>query len=96
MQASGSDDPRAIRESIKGQTCDAPYGAIRIDPVTLHTVQIARVGRVNDDGRLAEVYLSPQAILPEPYPASRSRQEWKAFSDGLYKTWGGRWSNAGQ
>jgi urea transport system substrate-binding protein len=28
-----------------------------------------------------------------PFPISRSRSEWEAFVTGLYRGWGGRWSN---
>jgi urea transport system substrate-binding protein len=95
VQAAGRDDARVIRDALKGQTYEAPYGPVRIDPATQHVVQTARVGRVNEAGRLVEVYLSPQPIAPEPFPASRGRDEWKTFLDGLYQRWGGRWSNAG-
>jgi urea transport system substrate-binding protein len=95
VQAAGRDDPRAIREAVRGLTYDAPQGTIRIDPATQHAVQTARVGRVDESGRVREVYLSPQPITPEPYPLSRGREEWVSFLDGLYKRWGGRWSNPG-
>ena len=44
-----------------------------IDPATLHTVQVSRVGVINDKGRFIEVYASPWPIVPEPFPASRDR-----------------------
>jgi urea transport system substrate-binding protein len=95
VEAAGKDDPRAIREAIKGQTHDAPQGHVRIHPATLHTVQIARVARVDDEGRLMEIYDSGQPIEPEPFPSSRSRAEWLNFLESLHKRWGGRWSNPG-
>jgi urea transport system substrate-binding protein len=95
VRAAGRDDPRAIREALKGQEYDAAQGPVRIDPATLHLVQTARVGRVDEAGRLVEVYLSPQPIVPEPFPPSRSRAEWAGLLDGLQKRWGGRWSNPG-
>jgi urea transport system substrate-binding protein len=95
VRAAGGDDTRAIREAVRGQQYDAPQGPVRIDPVTLHTVQVARVGRVDEAGRLAEVYLSPQPIAPEPFPPSRSRGEWVALLESLHMRWGGRWSRPG-
>jgi urea transport system substrate-binding protein len=95
VRFAGRDDVTAIREAIKGQTSESPYGPVRIDPATQHVIQTARVGRVDESGRLVEVYLSPQPIVPEPFPASRGRDEWKSFLQGLYQRWGGRWSNAG-
>ena len=64
---------------------------VRIDPATLHTVQVARVGRM-EAGLLTEVYRSPRPIVPEPFPRSRSHQAWQEFLRGLHQRWGGRWS----
>jgi urea transport system substrate-binding protein len=94
LRAAGRDDAAAIREAVKGQTVDAPQGTVRIDPATLHAVQVARVGRM-DAGRLGEVYRSPQPVVAEPFPGSRSRRQWETFLDDLHKRWGGRWSNPG-
>jgi urea transport system substrate-binding protein len=95
VQAAGRDDPRAIREALRGQEYDAAQGPVRIDPTTLHLVQTARVGRIDEAGRLVQVFLSPQPIVPEPFPPSRSRAEWNGLLEGLYRRWGGRWSNPG-
>jgi urea transport system substrate-binding protein len=95
VQAAGREDASAVRTAIRGQQFDAPQGPIRIDPDTLHTIQNARVGKVNPAGQLDEVYRSPQPILPEPFPSSRTQAEWTRFADELHKRWGGRWSNPG-
>jgi urea transport system substrate-binding protein len=95
VAAAGRAEPVAIRDAVRGQSYEAPQGLIRIDPDTLHTVQAARVGRVEPSGQLVQVYCSPQAIAPEPYPEIRGRAEWASFLDGLHRRWGGRWSNAG-
>jgi urea transport system substrate-binding protein len=96
VAAAGRDDPAAIRTALKGQEYDAPQGAIRIDPATRHTVQTARVGRVDLAGRIAEVYQSPEPIDPAPFPPPRTREEWLGFLAGLQAKWGGRWSNPGR
>jgi urea transport system substrate-binding protein len=94
VQAAGRDDVAAIRAALEGQKNDnTPQGPVRIDPDTQHTAQIARVGRVNAEGRLEEVFASPQPIVPEPFTDSRTRPEWLVFLEGLHKRWGGRWSN---
>jgi urea transport system substrate-binding protein len=95
VQVAGRDDPRVIREAIRDQTYEAPQGLVRIDPATLHTVQIPRVGRIDETGRLMEVYRSPQPITAEPFPRFRSQQEWVRFLDTIHERWGGRWSNPG-
>jgi urea transport system substrate-binding protein len=93
VRAAGSDDARAVRRAIKGQHFDSPQGPVTIDPATLHTVQVSRVGRVDAHGHFQEVFLSPRPIPPEPFPASRSRQAWEALLQDLHRRWGGRWNN---
>jgi urea transport system substrate-binding protein len=95
VRAAGSDDVRAVRRAIKGQRFDAPQGPVSIDPATLHTVQVSRVGRIDDRGCFREVFLSPQAVAPEPFPTSRSRQAWQELLERLHKRWGGRWESPG-
>jgi urea transport system substrate-binding protein len=94
VRAAGRAEADAIRQAVRAQRYEAPQGPVCIDPVTLHTTQSARVGRVDAAGRLEEVYASPP-IAAEPFPGPRSRAEWAAFLDGLHKRWGGRWSNPG-
>jgi urea transport system substrate-binding protein len=95
VRAAGTDDVRAVRAAIKGQHFDAPQGPVTIDPATLHTVQVSRVGRIDANGHFQEVFLSPQPVAPEPFPASRSRQAWEEFLEDLHRHWGGRWKNSG-
>jgi urea transport system substrate-binding protein len=94
VQKAGTDDTRTIRETVKGLEIDTPQGSFVIDPNSQHTTQIARVAQFDETGQLQEVYHSPRAIMPEPFPASRSRAEWTALVEGLHKRWGGRWSNS--
>jgi urea transport system substrate-binding protein len=91
--AVGTEDVAAVRQAIKGQQFDAPQGLVTIDPGTLHTVQVSRVGVVDERGRFIEVYASPRPIVPEPFPASRDRASWEAFVQNLHRQWGGRWHN---
>jgi urea transport system substrate-binding protein len=95
VATAGSDDVHAIRAAIKGQRFDSPEGAVAIDPATLHTIQVGRVGRIDSQGHFQEVFLSPQPIPPEPFPASRSRQTWQEFLDRLQQRWGNRWESTG-
>jgi urea transport system substrate-binding protein len=96
VRAAGRDDVRVIREKIKGQRCDSPEGTVTIDPKTLHTVQVSRVGRIDAQGTFQEVFLSPQPIGPQPFPESRSRQAWQELLERLRQRWGGRWERPGQ
>jgi urea transport system substrate-binding protein len=94
--AAGTEDVAAVRQAIKGQQFDAPQGLVTIDSGTLHTVQISRVGVVDERGRFIEVYASPRPIVPEPFPASRDRAAWEEFVQNLHRQWGGRWHNPGR
>jgi urea transport system substrate-binding protein len=91
--AAQSADVGLVRQIIKGQQYDAPQGRVTIDAATLHTVQVSRVGVINDQGRFIEVYASPRPIVPEPFPISRDRATWERFLQNLHQQWGGRWQN---
>jgi urea transport system substrate-binding protein len=95
LRSAGTDEARAVRDAIKGQRYDSPEGPITIDPETLHTVQFARVGRINEQGRFEESFVSPQPIPPAPFPDSRDRRAWQELLDDLHRRWGGRWYNPG-
>jgi urea transport system substrate-binding protein len=91
-----STDPKAVRQALKGQTYDAPEGAIRIDPDTQHTEKFIRIGRVTPEGKFAVVYCSEEAIPPVPYPRSRTKAEWNTLLNDLHIRWGGKWWNPGR
>jgi urea transport system substrate-binding protein len=95
VRAADHADARKILKAIKGKQYDAPQGPMRIDPATLHTVQIARVGCIDESGRLMEVFATPQPVVPEPFPSTRTQEEWLSFVESLHERWGGRWSNPG-
>ncbi len=96
VKLAGTEETRAVRQALKGQQFDAPQGRITIDPATLHTVQVSRVGIINEEGRFIEVYVSPQPIVPQPFPTSRTRPEWERFLMDLHQQWGGKWHNPGR
>jgi urea transport system substrate-binding protein len=96
VTAAKSAEVGAVRPMIKGQQYDAPQGRVTIDSATLHTVQVSRVGVINEQGRFIEVYVSPRPIVPEPFPASRDRATWENFLQDLHRQWGGRWQNPGR
>jgi urea transport system substrate-binding protein len=96
VRTAGEAKVQAIRRAMKGQRYDSPQGPTTIDAATLHTVQVSRVGRINDQGRFIEVYASPQPIRPEPFPASRPHQAWEELLKNLYEGWGRTWCNPGR
>jgi hypothetical protein len=76
---------------MPGQLSDWAQGPVSIDPATVHTVQVGGLGRIDDQGRFQQVFLSMQPFLPEPFPASRSRQAWGKLLNPLHQRWSGGW-----
>jgi len=95
VRKAGSDDVRAIRKALADQRYDAPGGPVEIEPTLLNTYKYARVGKIKSDGQFEIVYTSPAPLEPEPYPKSRTPQQWNAFLDQLYAGWGDNWENPG-
>jgi urea transport system substrate-binding protein len=49
-----------------------------------------------DDRREFQIeFISPAPMPAEPFPPSRTRAQWEAFVQGLYRGWGDRWENPG-
>ncbi|MBB4935003.1 urea transport system substrate-binding protein [Lipingzhangella halophila] len=56
-----------VRAALDGIERDAPEGPITIDGETQHLAKTARVGVVNEDGLIDEVWTSEEPIEPDPY-----------------------------
>ncbi len=91
VQAAGADDPRAIRLALPGREYQAPEGLVRVDPENGHTWKTARIGKITPDGTFDIFWSSNRPIRPEPFPASRSREEWETLVAELHRGWGGHW-----
>ncbi|WP_439620498.1 transporter substrate-binding protein [Gemmata sp.] len=87
----GKTDPDAVLTKLRGATFPSPGGPLRVDPVTLHTWQEWRIGRVRADGQVDTVATAAENVAPAPFPASRPRAEWERLLEGLYIEWGSRW-----
>jgi urea ABC transporter urea binding protein len=93
VAACGSDDPRAIRQAIKGEHYAAPEGDVQIDTENQHTWKTARIGQITDDGRIQVLWSSERALRPAPYPPFRTQAQWDTLLKNLYNRWGGHWAN---
>jgi urea transport system substrate-binding protein len=91
VEAAGCAEPLAIREAVKNQNFDAPSGPVHIDPVNQHAWKIFRLGRIVEAGQFEVIWSSHKPIRPEPYPSSRTRDQWDHFLNDLHKSWGDRW-----
>ena len=86
----GSDD---ILKAIRRQSWNAPEGVVYLDPESLHTWKVVRVGRIRADGQFDVVWNSGKPIRPVPYPIYRTAEAWRAFLGDLHRGWGGKWAN---
>ena len=92
VESAGSIEPAEIRRAFRNQRMLSPGGDVRIDPATQHTFKTPRIGKVQPDGQFEIVWTAAKPEPPQPYPASRSTADWKAFLHDLYTGWGNRWS----
>ena len=79
----GSPDPAEVRAALRHQSFSAPEGLVHIDPDNQHTWKTIRIGKVREDGQFEVIYSSEKPMRPEPYPDTRSAQDWNLFVDSL-------------
>lgn len=91
-EAAGSDQASAVRNAIRNQSFEAPEGRVRIDPDNQHAWKTVRLGQIVVGGQFEIIWSSEKPVRPDPFPASRSRQDWAAFVSRCYEGWGGRWT----
>jgi urea transport system substrate-binding protein len=63
----GSTDVAKVKAAAGGITLDAPEGTVTIDGENQHVFKTARIGLVQPDGQIKEVWSSGQPIKPDPY-----------------------------
>jgi urea transport system substrate-binding protein len=56
-----------VKAVSDGITFDAPEGLVTIDGATQHIHKTARIGKIGDDGLIAEVWNSGAPVKPDPY-----------------------------
>jgi urea transport system substrate-binding protein len=78
-----TDDVRDVRPALLHQSLAAPEGVISIDSISRHTWKPMFIGRVRRDGQAEIVWTSAKPLRPVPFPFSRSREAWEAFSEEL-------------
>ncbi|MDO8188835.1 urea ABC transporter substrate-binding protein [Conexibacter sp. JD483] len=67
VEKAGSTDPEKVKEAARGLTFDAPEGRVRVDDVNQHLYKTARIGVIEPDGQIREVWSSGRPIAPDPY-----------------------------
>jgi urea transport system substrate-binding protein len=92
VEKTKSTDALQVREGFRGQAFVGPEGPIKIDPKNLYAWRKPRLGRMNDKLVFEVVRGAEMWVEPIPFPASHTRQEWEAFLNRLYTSWGDRWN----
>jgi urea transport system substrate-binding protein len=87
-----SDRPSDIRRAMRNQRLLAPEGEVRIDPATQHAFKTPRIGKIALSGQFEIVWTASQPEAPQPYPPSRTAEQWKAFLNDLRTGWGNQWA----
>jgi urea transport system substrate-binding protein len=67
VEKAGSTDPEKVKEAARGLTFDAPEGRVTVDQENQHLYKTARIGVVEPDGQIREVWNSGRPIAPDPY-----------------------------
>lgn len=75
----GSPQTEAVNANVLHQTVPAPQGFAAVDSQTRHLWRQLRIAQVRPGGVLAEVFLLPRYIKPEPWPSFRSTAHWAAL-----------------
>ncbi len=91
VERAGEADVTKIRTAMRDQKLAAPEGEVRIDAETGHTWKAVRIGQIGDDGNFSIVWSSQNPQEPEPFPDTRTREQWEQFLTELYDQWGGHW-----
>jgi len=72
-EKAGSFDVEAVRIAAKGLSYTAPEGTVTIDGENQHLYKQVRIGKINENGLIDEIWATPGAIKPDPY---LSTYEW--------------------
>lgn len=67
VEKAGSTDVDAVKEAAKGITFQAPEGLVTIDGDNQHLYKPVRIGKVNKEGLIDEVWSTDDAVKPDPY-----------------------------
>jgi urea transport system substrate-binding protein len=85
-------EPKKIRHALMSQRVNGPGGEIRVDSDTQHCYRTPRIAQITPDGTFKVVWTAPAPVKPDPYPATRSAEAWRAFLHDLYAGWGNQWA----
>jgi len=78
VEKAQSTEPKLVLPALYNQAFNAPQGIIHIAEKSLQTWSLGRVGKIRSDKQFTILWSSQKSIKPEPYPPTRSIDEWHA------------------
>lgn len=67
VKKAGTTDVEAVKKAAAGVGLDRPEGKVTIDGDNQHVYKTARIGVIQPDGQIKEVWNSGEPIKPDPY-----------------------------
>ncbi|MBW3579005.1 MAG: urea ABC transporter substrate-binding protein [Actinobacteria bacterium] len=67
VEKAGSTEPEAVKEAAAGLTFQAPGGTYTIDGNNQHLFKTARIGVVQPDGQIEQVWATDEPVEPDPF-----------------------------
>lgn len=87
-----STDPRTVRRSAQGRRVSGPTDEIWVDPASQYCSRTPRIAQIQPNREFKVVWSAAAPVKPEPFPATRKAEAWRAMLYDLYTGWGNRWS----
>lgn len=67
VEKAGSTDVDKVKKAAEGISFNAPEGKVTIDGDNQHIYKKVRIGKVNKNGLIDEIYSTKEAVKPDPY-----------------------------
>lgn len=67
VEKAGSTDIDKVKKAAAGISFNAPEGKVTIDGESQHIYKKVRIGKVNKNGLIDEIYSTKEAVKPDPY-----------------------------
>ena len=67
VKKAGTTNVDAVKTALAGLTFDAPEGLVTVDGDNHHLLKTARIGQIQADGSITEVFKSDGPITPDPF-----------------------------
>lgn len=67
VEKAGSTDVEKVKAAAGGLSFNAPEGAVKIEGENQHLWKPVRIGEVQADGSIKEIWSTPEAVRPDPY-----------------------------